>query len=64
MGRAISEKKVAKDSKKGPKLDEEAAKKNKLLPKYALAAEVFLQLTLMKMESLSMWAIKVVPLSF
>jgi len=42
MGRAISEKKVAKDSKKGPKLDEEAAKKNKLLPKYALAAEALL----------------------
>ena len=41
-GRAISEKKVAKDSKKGPKLDEEAAKKNKLLPKYALAAEALL----------------------
>ena len=42
MGRAISEKKVAKDSKKGPKLVEEAAKKNKLLPKYALAAEALL----------------------
>ena len=39
MGRAIPEKKTV--AKKGPKL-EEAAKKNKLVPKYALAAKALL----------------------
>ena len=42
MGRTILEKPSFKDTKKAPKVDADAAKKNKLGPKYALAAKALL----------------------
>ena len=42
MGRTILEEKPFKDTKKAPKVDADAAKKNKLAPKYALAAKTLL----------------------